>query len=340
MAIKGRFHGVGLMFEIDELKGAKAGRSAKRGVQRSFASKRRSLGMALLIFAMVFLSSAQLEYEPGERMAERLFELGLGGPWIISERHPELYGQEEEITWPSTSTSEFSWYSEYFSMTSFGGLEVERYYVSGVPEVYAGGPGGQPIASSAHQLAYAGANGLWILGKNSWTGYAIVPKGAYLRLLAYSSAGGWADLYQITPANRMVQRSYNLYPGYSQLPFHAEEVGRYVILFSVDDRLSNAVIVDVRAGTWPVSPPGPDPYGYGSSRVTLKSSSLKGYSVYVDGSYVGADGQGGDLRDGIFSTTVSGNQWHTIKVYGSGLTCTSNEYYESGRSYTIDVCST
>jgi hypothetical protein len=328
------------MFEIDGLKGGKAGRSGKSGALANVATKRRYLAMAFLLFAMIFLSSAQLEYEPGERMAERLFELGLGGPWIISERHPEMYDQEEETTWPSTS--EFSWYSEYFSMTSFGGIEVERYYVSETPEVYAGGPGGQPLASSAYQLASSGASGLWILGTSSWTGYAIVPQGAYLRLLAHTAGGGWADLYTITPTSRLVQRSYNLYPGYSLLTFHAEEVGRYVILFSVDDRMSNAVIVDVRHGTWPVSPPGPGPQppSYGSARVTLKSSSLKGYSVYVDGSYVGADGRGGDLRDGIFSTTVSGNQRHTIKVYGSGLTCTSNEFYESGRSYTIDVCST
>ncbi len=323
------------MFKIDKPKGGGAGSFGERGVQRNFSTKWGPLAVVIL-FAMILLSSAQVEYEPGEREAELLFELGLGGPWIISEKHPEFYDQEE-TTWPSTS--EFSWYSEYFSMTSFGGLEVERYYASGTPEVYIGGSGGQPVASSAHQLAYAGANGLWILGKSSWTGYAIVPKGAYLRLLAYSSAGGWADFYQITPANRMVQRSYNLYPGYSQLSFRAEEVGRYVILFESGDRMSNAVIVDVRAGTWPVSPTGPDPYGYGSSRVTLKSSGLKGYSVYVDGSYIGADGRGGDLRDGIFVTTVSGNQWHTIKIYGSGLTCTSNEYYASGRSYTIDVCS-
>ncbi|HOO53062.1 MAG TPA: hypothetical protein PLX30_02380 [Methanothrix sp.] len=324
------------MFEIYELKGGEEGRSAKRGVQRNFATKRVPLAMTflfLLLFAVV-LPSAQLEYEPGEREAERLFELGLGGPWIISEKHPEMYGEvpKEDATWPSTS--EFSTYSEYFSMTSFGGLEVERYSASGAPEVYVGGPGGQPTGS-AHQLAYAGGNGLWILGTGSRTGYAVVPQGAYLRLLAHSSSGGWADFYEITPANRMVQRSYNLYPGYSQLAFHAEEVGRYVMLFSAGEGMSNAVIVDVKSGTWPVSPP-----GYGSAWVTLKSTGLKGYSVYVDGSYVGADGRGGDLRDGVYSTAVLGNMHHTIKVYGSGQTCTSNEFFESGQSYTIKVCST
>ncbi|KQC16194.1 MAG: hypothetical protein WCY97_06410 [Methanothrix sp.] len=325
------------MFEIDGQKGDEAGRSTKRGAFTKVATKSRSLVTVFLLFTMILLSSAQIEYEPGERMAERLFELGLGDPWIISEKHPELYDQED-TTWPTTS--EFSQYSEYFSMTSFGGPEVERYSASGVPEIRIVGPDGGPSAESAYQPYYAGGEGLWILGTRSWTGYAIVPIGAYLRLLAHTPGGGWADLYTITPNSRLVQRSYSLYPGYSQLTFHAEEAGRYVILFSVDDRMSNAVIVDVRRGTWPASPPISHPPSYGSARVTLRSSGLKGYSVYVDGSYVGTDGRGGDLRDGIFTTTVSGNQHHTIKVYGSGLTCTSKEFYESGRSYTIDVCST
>ncbi len=325
------------MFEIDELKGGEAGRSSEIGIQRNFASRGRPLSVAILIFAMVLLSSAQVEYEPGERMAERLFELGLGGPWIISERHPEFYDLEEEEETTEPPSSEFARYSDYFSMTPFGGSEVEMYSASGVPEIYAGGPGGEFLVSSAYQ-PHAGGEGLWILGASSWTGYAIVPNGAYLRLLAYSPGGGWADFYKITPKIRLVQRSYNLYPGYSLLTFHAEEVGRYVILFSSGKRMSNAVIVDVRSGAWPVSPPGPE-LSYGSARVTLKSAVLKGFSVYVDGSYVGADGRGGDLRDGVYSITVSGNQRHTIKVYGSGLTCTSNEFYESGHRYTIDVCS-
>jgi len=335
-----------LMSGFKRLCGAHASdtRSGIRLIEKSRGLTRpKPVCIIIAVLSLIVLSSAQLEYEPGERQAERLFELGLGGPWIISEKHPEMYNSEvseEGTTWPSTS--EFSWYSEYFSMTSPGGMEVDRYYVSGAPEIFAGGPGGQPLASSAYQLAYAGANGLWILGASSWTGYAIVPEGAYLRLLAYSSGGGWADFYEITPANRMISRQYSLYPGYSQLTFRADEVGRYVILFSVDDKMSNAVVVDVRSGTWPVWSPGPGPQtpSYGSARVTLKSSSLKGYSVYVDGSYVGADGRSGDLRDGIYATSVAGNQRHSIKVYGSGLTCTSNEYYESGRSYTIDVCST
>lgn len=319
------------MSEIDELRSLTAGRSPKRGLQRNFATKFGPLSVAIFLFSMIIISSAQLGYEPGEREAERLFELGLGGPWIISERHPEMYPPENKTMPPAP---ELSWYSDYFSIVSFGGREVERYYVTGTPVIYGAGPGGRPIALPQPPAAA----GLWILGPSSWTEYAIVPKGAYLRLIALHPAGGAADLYEITPSSRAVQRRYTLYPGYSLIAFHPEEVGRHILLFSADGVTSNVVVVDVRQAAWPGPGPGPQP-GYGSSQVTLRSANLRGYSVYVDGAYVGSDGQVGDAKDGIFTITVSGARSHTITVYGSGRTCRCDYYYESGRSYEIDLCS-
>ncbi|MDF0594085.1 hypothetical protein P0O24_10885 [Methanotrichaceae archaeon M04Ac] len=323
------------MFEIDGLKGGEARICGKGALRRDLA--KNGLVTACIILTMIALSSAQLEYEPGEREAEILFEMGLGGPWIMSEKHPESYGIEVP-TWPSTS--EFSIYSEYFSLTAPTGMEVDRYYISGTPDIYATGPGGKPISGSYYQTYFPGAESLWILGARSWTGYAIVPQGAYLRLVAYSPGGGWATFYEITPAEKTVQKRLSIYTGYSLLTFRAEELGRYLLLFSVGDEISNAVVVDVRRGTWPASPPGPGtvPQGYGSARVTLESTSLKGYSVYLDGSRIGADGWGGDVRDGIYTFTVPGDRWHTIRASGSGITCTFNDYYESGRSYTIELC--
>jgi hypothetical protein len=256
LAIEGQNHGVGLMLEIDGSKGVQAGSSGKIVGPGELFKIGRSLTIVFLLFAMVALSSAQVGYEPGERAAERLFELGLGGPWIISERHPEMYAPEVP-TWPSAS--EFSIYSEYFTMTPPAGMEVERHFASGTPNIFATGPGGEPIAAAYYQTYFPGSNSLWILGARSWTGYAVVPQGAYLRLLAHSPAGGRASLYEITPAERMVQKWLMLYSGYSVLTFRAEEAGRYILLFSVGDEISNAVIVDVRRGSWPVSPPAPGP---------------------------------------------------------------------------------
>jgi hypothetical protein len=325
-----------LVFEMYRLKYPEYRSLAQKGKPVSLAQITRSLA-AILLFAIVVLPSAAIEYEPGEMEAEARFELGLGGPWIMSEMHPELYGDVEDTTW--FPDSEFSPYSEYFSIASPGGMEVERYYASGLPEIYAGGSVGQLLASSAYQLAQAGENAFWILGAGSCTGYALVPQGAYLRLLAYSPGGGLAYFYDIKPQSGMAQTQYYLYPGYSQVTFRADEVGRSVLLFRAGGRLSNSVVVDVKSGSWPIPVPvaGTEPTGYGYARLTLTSATLRGYSVWVDGSYVGADGWGDDLLDGIYSFYISGNERHNVKVYGSGRTCISTDYYESGNNYTIEL---
>ncbi|NYT01214.1 MAG: hypothetical protein GKC10_00390 [Methanosarcinales archaeon] len=55
---------------------------------------RSFLRLALLAALLLApLAAAQLMDEPGEARARYLFERGLGGPWIISEKHPEMYGK-------------------------------------------------------------------------------------------------------------------------------------------------------------------------------------------------------------------------------------------------------
>jgi hypothetical protein len=56
--------------------------------------KTKSVAVILLLFLGPFLiqtALAQVEYEPGERQAEILFDMGFGGPWIESQHHPEQY---------------------------------------------------------------------------------------------------------------------------------------------------------------------------------------------------------------------------------------------------------
>jgi len=64
---------------------------------------------------------------------------------------------------------------------------------------------------------------------------------------------------------------------------------------------------------------------------------MTGYSVYVDGNYVGGDGQSGDYSDGTFSFTVSGNRQHTIKVYNQGFSYSQTKTYSCRGSYTLTV---
>ncbi|HOO53719.1 MAG TPA: hypothetical protein PLM24_07860 [Methanothrix sp.] len=44
------------------------------------------VGLLLLIFPMIGLANDQVEYALGEEMALEHFEMGIGGPWIVSER--------------------------------------------------------------------------------------------------------------------------------------------------------------------------------------------------------------------------------------------------------------
>jgi hypothetical protein len=77
----------------------------------------RRLGVCLLLLALLFAASvnAQVEYAPGERRAEALFNMGVGRPWLISEHAPWLYGC---TTMPARGFS-------YRFYDPFGGLAAE-----------------------------------------------------------------------------------------------------------------------------------------------------------------------------------------------------------------------
>ncbi|MDI9616255.1 MAG: hypothetical protein QW781_04605 [Methanothrix sp.] len=77
----------------------------------------RRLGICLLFLALLFVASvnAQVEYAPGERRAEALFNMGIGRPWLISEHAPWLYGC---TTMPARGFS-------YRFYDPFGGLAAE-----------------------------------------------------------------------------------------------------------------------------------------------------------------------------------------------------------------------
>jgi hypothetical protein len=279
-----------------------------------------------IVFSLIVLSHAQPMYEPGERRAEELFEQGKGGPWIISEKHPELYGKTSEDDTSQDITITFSQYAEYFSPNApITSSEVESYPITGHEPsmLFTGGISGPSLAYSTYQSTYGGSNALWIQGSTSWTQYVECPRGSYLRLLAYTSSGGKADFYKIDPGNMWRYKLYSFYPGYNRLTFNPDEVGRHILLFVINNRPSNAVIVDVIDEVWPPLPGPMSASGYAS--VILRSSSMQGYDVYVDDIYIGTDGQGGDSRDGIYSLTVTGNKYHVIK-----LSCQDRYYMERG----------
>ncbi len=246
----------------------------------------------------------------------------------------------EDFEYGSADAEEFT---DFFTMSAPAvSGEVESYNPAGrePSSVYVGD---RSTSYYAYQSSYMGTNSLWIMGSSSWAQRIVCPQGAYISMLAYSSSGGWADFYRIYPDERLVSRSYTLYPGYSRLIFEADEVGRHILFFVLNNQPSNVAIVDVSGGGWPPSPgpapgPGSAPWpSAGSARVILSSGWLTGYSVFVDGSYVGGDGQGGDPLDGTYSLNVAGNQYHTLGISSGGQTYSEEGTFLTGYTYKLSI---
>ena len=84
-----------------------------------------------------------------------------------------------------------------------------------------------------------------------------------------------------------------------------------------------------------------DPYvpapASGTSSVTLRSSWLSGYDIYLDGAYVGTEGFGRDLSDGIYRFTVPGDMWHTIVITKDGKSYWETGTFLSGVAYRFTI---
>ena len=87
-------------------------------------------------------------------------------------------------------------------------------------------------------------NSYWIQGTSSWTQYIKCPMYARFKLLAYTQ-GGLATVREDYPDGTEMKKDFQFYPGYTRQTFTADAVGRHVIGFEINGRMSNAVIVDV-----------------------------------------------------------------------------------------------
>lgn len=174
-----------------------------------------------------------------------------------------------------------------------------------------------------------GTNSLWISGATSWTQYAMVPLGSMLNMVTMSSAGGYGYLYEVYPDGSLDMNSYYFYP-YNQIGFYADEVGQHQLFFNIDGQPSNVIVIDVV----PYQPPAQPVYNF--AVVTISSAWLRGYNVYVDGSYQATEGMTGD-PDGTVTINVPGNQYHNIAIDGSGLTFSDYKYFKAGYAYQLNV---
>ena len=75
---------------------------------------------------------------------------------------------------------------------------------------------------------------------------------------------------------------------------------------------------------------------YDSASITIRSNWLRGYSLYVDGSYAATEGTTGE-EDGILTIDVPGDQSHNIAIDGDGMTFSDYKYFQSGYAYQLNI---
>ena len=176
----------------------------------------------------------------------------------------QALGQNQMVS--ATSKVDVSQYSQYYSMPQGSAPKThivapEKFDINGKePTSIYFSYQQQAVPYSQYQTyaTYTSGNSLWIQGAASWTQYVAVPQGSSLSLLAISSTGGNGYLYEIYPDGHLVKNNYYFYPGYNQINFYADSVGQHILLFAIDNEISNAVVINVVA-YYPPVPPNPVP---------------------------------------------------------------------------------
>jgi hypothetical protein len=219
------------------------------------------MSIVLIISLMgcaVALDGSGVEMRPGEATAERLFNHGIGQPWVGGNP-------------PSTSASN-SLYSQYYSFnkgsSSRKHIEAPKKHElrDKTPSTVYFSHQMQPVPYAQYKTysTYTGGNSLWVQGASSWTQYAQVPQGSSLSLLASSSTGGNGYLYEINPNGIQSKNSFYFFPGNSQIRFYADTIGQHKLIFIINGRVSNSVVIDVMPYMQPYTPPYQNPYPQGT----------------------------------------------------------------------------
>ncbi|HRD16068.1 MAG TPA: hypothetical protein PK181_04530, partial [Methanothrix soehngenii] len=157
------------------------------------------------------------------------------------------FGPEfQDVSTATTFFSEFYMESSVPVVKTFAPVKID--VTQNVPSrIYFGS--GKGIAYTQYQSTVAASRGneLWIQKGADWSQYAIVPAGSGIQFIAFAPVGGQADYYWILQSNSLniTSKRLDLYPGYNSLNFKADEVGRHILLFVLNNQPSNAIIIDV-----------------------------------------------------------------------------------------------
>lgn len=181
-----------------------------------------------------------------------------------------------------------------------GVAATNKLYVSYVPQTVAGSRlyGWLPM-----WLLTSGSGPIWF--------YEWYPSGQLsVNYLGYSS-GGWQKKW-----------FYGETSGWHILQYHSQGWSNYIYIY-----------VYGKGGPYTGSTSTTTPSYSGTSAVTMRSSWIMGYDVYLDGKYVGTEGKGSDILDGVYSFRVPGNMWHTIVISKNGQSYDETGTFVSGAAY-------
>jgi hypothetical protein len=147
----------------------------------------------------------------------------------------------------------------------------------------------------------------------------------------------------IIPTAQSYTRDAIYNPGYSNVTIRADKVGMMMIVLTVENQPSNALVTDVLPPIEEAKGPRDiEQFSPGYALVTITSDRIKGYDVYMDGVFYSSDIADGVL-DGTANFRVGGNGIHTITISKGGTFGTpeySSEHtksFQSGYHYLLKI---
>ena len=154
----------------------------------------------------------------------------------------------------------------------------------------------------------SGTNELWVQGATNWTQYVVSPVGTWIQLVANAPVGGPGGFYEIvqTDTSTVKYNTYQFNQGYNTMNFNADQVGRHMLYFVVNNQPSNVVIVDVFAQAQPETAAGGIVPNTGQSPPIVIG--VNGQNHYTSTSLT-SNGQTTTTSDGT-TTVTSSREFH------------------------------
>ena len=210
-----------------------------------------------LILPALAVSGGYVNPNIGQSYGRGTLDEGLAGmlDWldqpVPSASYP-LPASDASLYTSGAAESAFTPYSEYYTTAT----KAAEGGVIGTPaqyDIYGKEPAavyygdGQGLTYSQYASAMATRSDLWIKGTGNWSQYAVAPLGSSLELVVYAAQGGNAGFYQTIQTSSIFHDygTYQLDPGYSVVSFSADQAGRHMLYFVINNQPSNVVIVDV-----------------------------------------------------------------------------------------------